>query len=350
MLDSGHSSGLSEALNKVESIHLGMYEDETSRVCRWHLPAAHFLESWGVERDYRGRFCYRQPVILPLYGGISPEEVLSGLLSSKGHLSTADNSPTHLSPVYHRARKCFERAVNPENKTAAWAQALQRGYSEETAYAPLSPQEETALGTAMMQTPAAPFGSHGKKLGTGMLELQFRADYSIGDGRWKRNAWMQECPDPITGVSWAASAQVSPATFLRLGGSDSGPMHCTLTAPSTQMEVILCPIPGVADNLIILPLGYGGINHVAERQENSGGYELRRQVEKRKHTALPRNRLPCLPSGSGRKPFRAPLCILPRSPCIPVRPASRLPLPARMPFTSGKWPLTRPVASAATPA
>ncbi|UQT43297.1 hypothetical protein M5E88_11230 [Akkermansia muciniphila] len=93
MLDSGRSSGLSEALNKVESIHLGMYEDETSRVCRWHLPAAHFLESWGVERDYRGRFCYRQPVILPLYGGISPEEVLSGLLSSKGHLSTADNSP-----------------------------------------------------------------------------------------------------------------------------------------------------------------------------------------------------------------------------------------------------------------
>lgn len=162
VLDSGRSSGLSEALNKVESIHLGMYEDETSRVCRWHLPAAHFLESWGVERDYQGRFCYRQPVILPLYGGISPEEVLSGLLSSKGHLSTADNSPTHLSPVYHRARKCFERAVNPENKTAAWAQALQRGYSEETAYAPLFPQEETALGTAMMQTPAAPFGGHGK--------------------------------------------------------------------------------------------------------------------------------------------------------------------------------------------
>lgn len=180
VLDSGHSSGLSEALNRVESIHLGMYEDETSRVCRWHLPAAHFLESWGVERDYRGRFCYRQPVILPLYGGISPEEVLSGLLSSKGHLSTADNSPTHLSPVYHRARKCFERAVNPENKTAAWAQALQRGYSEETAYAPLSPQEETALGTAMMQTPAATFGSHGKKLGTGMLELQFARTIPLG--------------------------------------------------------------------------------------------------------------------------------------------------------------------------
>ena len=139
MLDSGHGSALAEALNGTESIHLGMYEDETSRACRWHLPAAHFLESWGVERDCRGRFCYRQPVILPLYGGISAEEVLSGLLSTKGHLITADNSPTHLSPIYHRARKCFERAVNPENKTAAWTQALQRGYSEETADPPLFP-------------------------------------------------------------------------------------------------------------------------------------------------------------------------------------------------------------------
>lgn len=280
VLDSGHGSALAEALNGTESIHLGMYEDETSRACRWHLPAAHFLESWGVEWDCRGRFCYRQPVILPLYGGISAEEVLSGLLSTKGHLITADNSPTHLSPVYHRARKCFERAVNPENKTAAWTQALQRGYSEETAYPPLSPQEETALGTAMAQAPVAPSGNSGSGLENGLLELQFCPDYSIGDGRWKRNAWMQECPDPVTGVSWAASAQVSPATFRRLGGADSGPMLCTLTVPGGRMEAILCPIPGVAENLMVLPLGYGGMNHVAERQENSDGYAFRSQMKK----------------------------------------------------------------------
>lgn len=277
VLDSGHGAELAEVLNGTESIHLGMYEDETSRACRWHLPAAHFLESWGVERDYRGRFCYRQPVILPLYGGISPEEVLSGLLSTRGQLITADNSPTHLSPVYHRARKCFERAVNPENKTAAWTQALQRGYSEETAYAPLSPQEETALGTTTAEAPPCSAGSGLEK---DLIELQFCPDYSIGDGRWKRNAWMQECPDPVTGVSWAASAQVSPTTFRRLGGTASGPMLCTITAPAGRMETVLCPIPGVAENLIVLPLGYGGMNHVAEGQENSNGYEFRRQVKK----------------------------------------------------------------------
>lgn len=325
VLNSEHGIELLKALRGTESIHLGMYEDETSNACRWHLPAAHFLESWGVERDCRGRFCYRQPVILPLYGGISPEEVLSGLLSSRGHLTTADNSPAHLSPVYHRARKCFERAVNPENKTAAWTQALQRGYSEETAYTPLSPQEETALTTAMAQTSAAPHRDGGSVLKDGLLELQFCPDYSIGDGRWKRNAWMQECPDPVTGVSWAASAQVSPATFRRLGGTDCEPMLCTLASSGGRLEAILCPIPGVAENLIVLPLGYGGMNHVAEGQENSGGYAFRSQVKKA--------------SGFGISPEQIALHPLPerkeaiQSPVVQSSPLTLPPEPDRVPFT-----------------
>ena len=66
VLDAREGTALAAALSRMESIHLGLYEDETSQACRWHLPAAHPLESWGIERDCRGRFCYRQPVILPL--------------------------------------------------------------------------------------------------------------------------------------------------------------------------------------------------------------------------------------------------------------------------------------------
>ena len=56
-----------------------------------------------------------------------------------------------------------------------------RGYSEETAYPPLSPQEETALGTTMEQAPVAPSGNGGSGLENGLLELQFCPDYSIGE-------------------------------------------------------------------------------------------------------------------------------------------------------------------------
>ena len=42
------------------SIHLGLYDDETSRACTWHLPRAHYLESWGDARALR-RHLQRRP-------------------------------------------------------------------------------------------------------------------------------------------------------------------------------------------------------------------------------------------------------------------------------------------------
>jgi molybdopterin-containing oxidoreductase family iron-sulfur binding subunit len=43
------------ALAKVHvTIRLGLYEDETSRLCHWHLPRAHYLESWGDARAWDG--------------------------------------------------------------------------------------------------------------------------------------------------------------------------------------------------------------------------------------------------------------------------------------------------------
>ncbi len=245
---------LKKALSQAESIHLGMYPDETAAACRWHLPAAHALESWGIERDRRGRFCYRQPVILPLYGGISAEEVLSGLISTRGQLITADNAPNHLSPVYHRARKCYERAVNPEDKTAAWNRALRQGYSDETAYAPVT-TPPAGIGGKMLN-----HGNLHAKPAQGRIELQFTHDNTAPDATFRRNAWMQECPDPITGVSWAASAQISPQSFRRLGGSDHTPAYATFTTKRGSVRLILCPIPGVADELIILSAIRGGIN------------------------------------------------------------------------------------------
>ncbi len=245
---------LKKALSQAESIHLGMYPDETAAACRWHLPAAHALESWGIERDRRGRFCYRQPVILPLYGGISAEEVLSGLISTRGQLITADNAPNHLSPVYHRARKCYERTVNPEDKTAAWNRALRQGYSDETAYAPVT-TPPAGIGGKMLN-----HGNLHAKPAQGRIELQFTHDYTAPDATFRRNAWMQECPDPITGVSWAASAQISPQSFRRLGGSDHTPAYATFTTERGSVRLILCPVPGVADELIILPAIRGGMN------------------------------------------------------------------------------------------
>ncbi len=46
--DSPVDLGFSDAISRATtSIHVGPYRDETSRLCTWHVPQAHFLEAWG---------------------------------------------------------------------------------------------------------------------------------------------------------------------------------------------------------------------------------------------------------------------------------------------------------------
>ena len=85
--------GFSEAISKATmSIHLGPYRNETSRLCTWHVPQAHFLEAWGdsLSHDHdRGVYGVAQPMIEPLYGGKSAIEVLALILGTEAALSDA---------------------------------------------------------------------------------------------------------------------------------------------------------------------------------------------------------------------------------------------------------------------
>jgi molybdopterin-containing oxidoreductase family iron-sulfur binding subunit len=59
------------------AVHLGLYDDETSELCHWHIPETHFLETWGDTRAYDGAVTIQQPLITPLYNGKSAYELLA---------------------------------------------------------------------------------------------------------------------------------------------------------------------------------------------------------------------------------------------------------------------------------
>ena len=59
--------------------HLGLYSNETAAWCHWHVPEAHYLESWSDARAYDGTVSIVQPLIVPLYGGKTPHEVMNVL-------------------------------------------------------------------------------------------------------------------------------------------------------------------------------------------------------------------------------------------------------------------------------
>ena len=49
------------------------------------------------------------------------------------------------------------------------------------------------------------------------LEIIFRPDPNVYDGRWSNVGWLQELPKPVTNLSWDNAAIVSGATLTKLG-------------------------------------------------------------------------------------------------------------------------------------
>ena len=60
-------------------VRLGYHEDETQAVSDWSIPRLHYLESWGDARTSDGTLVPMQPLIAPLFGGLTELELLARL-------------------------------------------------------------------------------------------------------------------------------------------------------------------------------------------------------------------------------------------------------------------------------
>ncbi|MEI9962311.1 MAG: hypothetical protein WDM76_14605 [Limisphaerales bacterium] len=58
-------------------VRLGYYEDETAEISDWNFPATHYLESWGDATTSDGALVPIQPLIQPLFGGMTELEFLA---------------------------------------------------------------------------------------------------------------------------------------------------------------------------------------------------------------------------------------------------------------------------------
>jgi MoCo/4Fe-4S cofactor protein with predicted Tat translocation signal len=225
--------GFAELLPKVQfSARLGLYEDETSRLCHWHIPEAHPLESWGDARAFDGTVTVIQPLIAPLYGGKSEQDFLA-LLNGQ------TEKPSH--DIVHDYWQAQRPAV--ARFDAFWEKALHDGVVPDTVFPPKQVSLKAGIG---QQAPgAAPKG----------LEIVFRPDPTIWDGSFANNGWLQELPKPLTKLTWDAVAMVSPKTAQRLGVNSEDAIELkyqgrTIVAPAWVM-------PGHADESVSVFLGYG---------------------------------------------------------------------------------------------
>ena len=87
------------------------------------------------------------------------------------------------------------------------------------------------------------------------LEVVFRPDAAVYDGRFANNGWLQEMPRPVTKITWDNAAMISPDTAHKLDVDTGQMLKLSYQGHSLHAPVLIQP--GVADNSITLHLGYG---------------------------------------------------------------------------------------------
>jgi MoCo/4Fe-4S cofactor protein with predicted Tat translocation signal len=237
------------ALTKVATrIHHGVYVDETAEYCNWHVPAAHELESWGDARAFDGTASLSQPLIEPLYGGKSLQEVAAVLL---GHGEASG---------YDLVRATWNGHL-PGDFETAWRKALHDGVIPGTQLPPLPPAGGSAVAAAAVSQAAAEIGAARQVASAAPagasrpLTLCFQPDPTIGDGSWASNVWLQELPKPMTKLTWDNAVLIAPATHQRL--ELDWEERVRVSVNGRKLDAAVWVLPGQAEDTLTLSLGYG---------------------------------------------------------------------------------------------
>ena len=229
--------------------HLGSHVDETGQNSQWHIPAAHFLESWSDARAYDGTVSIVQPMIDPLYGGKTAHHFFQALLDEPG-----------LSP-YEAVRETWKPVIKGDFETG-WRKALHAGWIDGTVYDKQRGYYSAITFGRKVPAPLPNVGSNDS------LEIIFRPDPNIYDGRWANVGWLQELPKPVTNLSWDNAALVSGATLTKYGLEEDDIVELSVNGRKVNAPVIVAP--GHPDNSVTVHLGYG--RSIAGRVGSGAGF------------------------------------------------------------------------------
>jgi molybdopterin-containing oxidoreductase family iron-sulfur binding subunit len=212
------------------SVHLSLYDNETSQLCNWHVPRAHYLEAWGDARAWDGTISIVQPLIEPLYDGKTPDQLLA-LLAGEAESASDDI-----------VRKTFAGIFTSGDFNTQFRHALHDGLVKDSAFKTIS---------ASVKAPPA-ISAQPASAG---FEVRFHQDRKIYDGRFAGSGWLQELPDTMTKVVWDNVATVSPKDAAQLGVSTNSNLSITIANQTIKIPAFV--LPGQPLGVIGLALGYG---------------------------------------------------------------------------------------------
>ncbi|MFL5343158.1 MAG: TAT-variant-translocated molybdopterin oxidoreductase [Hyalangium sp.] len=239
-------AGLMEALDpkapnraRLNVVYTSLFEDETSALADWFIPAAHQLETWSDGRSHDGTVSIAQPLVQPLFNGMPESELLALFLDEP------------LRPAYQLLRDFWRgQSASIADFDSHWEQLVSVGIVPGSTATPVDTTGNLEAAAALFNALKAPAAA-----GAGQYEINFVADYKVFDGRFANIPWLQELPDPITKLVWDNPVLISPKTAEELGVERGDVVEINHGGRKVQGAVWV--MPGHADGAVTLPLGYG---------------------------------------------------------------------------------------------
>jgi MoCo/4Fe-4S cofactor protein with predicted Tat translocation signal len=245
------------------SISFNDRKDETTQLCKYALPAPHFLESWGDTEPKSGHVSMIQPTINPLFETRPFQE---SLLKWSGNNIKWD--------VYLK-NYWITKLGSLDN----FNKALQDGVID----SPVTATGGAFNGANVAQAVTA---VSGLKKNSG-YELVIYQKVGVGDGKQANNPWLLELPDPISRVSWDNYAMIPPQLakemfHIDLGDSRSADKYevnpgkpvIKLKVRGKEMELPIVVVPGTQANTIAVAIGYGRSKEVGRAVMAADGNPL----------------------------------------------------------------------------
>jgi MoCo/4Fe-4S cofactor protein with predicted Tat translocation signal len=226
-------------------IHLGLYDDETAQLCQWHINETHYLESWGDARAYDGTVSIVQPLIAPLYGGKSAYELIALLAGQPD------------SSGYEVVQNYWKSKHSGSDFSEFWRKALHDGWVEGTTFPPKSVSAKAVPATTPLPQ-------------QGAIEINFRRDPSVYDGRFANNGWLQELPAPLTKMTWDNPVLMGPVMAERMGIKTEDLVDLEINGQKATAPIWIQA--GHPDNSVTAFLGYG--RKRAGRAGTGAGFDM----------------------------------------------------------------------------
>ncbi len=233
---------LAGALKNIEQvIQLSAYVNETTAAAGWHIPQAHFLESWGDTRAVDGALSITQPMILPLFDAKGDVEFLNLIATGEDKRG------------YDIVRETWNDILKGGDFEKSWRQILHDGVYAGQSRPVQKPEPKFDRDNRKFITRAlmAPF----KELSSDNMELTFQVSPGLYDGRFANNGWLQELPHPVNKLTWDNAACISPKTAEKLSFKNGDMVKMATEQGTAELPVWI--VPGQADYTVSVTFGYG---------------------------------------------------------------------------------------------